>query len=131
MKKLNCSILTPERYLFEGNVDLAVVTASDGEMGFLVDHAPLIAELGAGEVRLSEDKKTELFAVEGGIVEIKDNKVTILAERAFKKVELVPEEIEKNIKELQTRTFEKYSDERIVVQTEISNLRSRLKIARK
>jgi len=84
MKKIACTILTPERNLFDGEIAFAVVDAHNGEMGFLVDHAPLISELGVGEVRLSDGKSTEYFVVEGGIVEIRTNKMIILAEKASK-----------------------------------------------
>ena len=80
MKKIKCSILTPDRYLFEGEVAFAVVQAYNGEMGFLVDHAPLISELGLGEIRLQDGKTTEYFVIEGGVVEIRDNKLIILTE---------------------------------------------------
>jgi F-type H+-transporting ATPase subunit epsilon len=58
-RKINCSILTPERTLYEGDVDMAVVQAHDGEMGFLGGHAPLISELGIGEIRLKNANSTE------------------------------------------------------------------------
>lgn len=115
--------------MFEGDVSFAVVQAHDGEMGFLVDHSPIIAELGAGELRLSEANKTERFVIEGGIVEVKSNKMIVLAERAFRKEEIVAVDVERRIKELQEKTFERFSPERYEVQAEISTLRKRLKVA--
>src|SRR3990172_1070888 len=100
MKKIACTILTPERNLFDGEIAFAVVDAHNGEMGFLVDHAPLISELGVGEVRLSDGKSTEYFVVEGGIVEIRTNKMIILAEKASKKEELDKRELEIQLHEL-------------------------------
>lgn len=129
MKKIHCTILTPERYVYEGDISFAVVQAHDGEMGFLVDHSPIIAELGAGELRLSEANKTEHFIIEGGIVEVKANKMIVLAERAFRKNEIVAVDVEKRIKDLQAMTFEPYSAERFEVQAEISTLKKRIKVA--
>ncbi len=100
MKRIKCSILTPERNLFDGETDFAVVQAYNGEMGFLVDHAPLIAELGIGEIRLRDSKTTEYFMVEGGIVEIRNNKMIVLAEKAMKKEELDKKELEIKLKEM-------------------------------
>jgi len=69
--KLQCTILTPDRILYEGDVHFAVVQAYDGEAGFLYNHAPLVSELGIGEVRLRTGELTEFFTVEGGFVEIR------------------------------------------------------------
>ncbi len=93
--KLQCTILTPDRILYEGDVHFAVVQAYDGEAGFLYNHAPLVSELGIGEVRLRTGELTEFFTVEGGFVEINDNKLVILAEDAYA-MRSVKDDIEKN-----------------------------------
>jgi len=133
-RKINCSILTPERSLFEGDVDFAIVQAHNGEMGFLVNHAPLISELGVGEIRLREGKSTEYLVVEGGVVEIKDNRLIILAESAMKKSELDPQEIEaklKELSELKDKEYAKFSNERYLIQLEEEKCKARLKVAMK
>ena len=132
MKKIKCSILTPDRYLFEGEVAFAVVQAHNGEMGFLVDHAPLISELGVGEVRLRDGKTTEYFVVEGGVVEIRDNKLIILAETACKKEELDKQELEEKLKELQEQKQQEikaFSSEWIRLQDTEKRIKARLKVA--
>ena len=131
MKKLQCSILTPERYLFEGEAAFAVVQAYDGEMGFLVDHSPLMSELGSGEVRIYEGQDKQYFVVEGGIVEIKDNKLIILAESAMKKDELNAEEIENRLKVLSEQDIPPFSKERFEIQAESARLKIRLKVAKR
>jgi F-type H+-transporting ATPase subunit epsilon len=132
MKKIKCSILTPDRYLFEGEVAFAVVQVYNGEMGFLVDHAPLIAELGLGEVRLQDGKTTEYFIIEGGVVEIKDNKLIILTELANKKEELNKNELEEKLKELRgqkEQEIKSFSPEWVRFQIEEKRIKARLKVA--
>ncbi|MCU0847209.1 MAG: ATP synthase F1 subunit epsilon [Spirochaetes bacterium] len=133
-RKISCSILTPERSLFEGDVDFVIVQAHNGEMGFLINHAPLISELGVGEIRLREGKSTEYLVVEGGVVEIKDNRLIILAESAMKKSELDPQEIEAKLKELtelKDKEYAKFSNERYLIQLEQEKFKARLKVAMK
>jgi F-type H+-transporting ATPase subunit epsilon len=132
MKKIKCSILTPDRYLYEGEVAFAVVQAHNGEMGFLVDHAPLISELGVGEIRLQDGKTTEYFVVEGGVVEIRDNKLIILAETASKKEELDKPALEEKLKELQEqkeREIKSFSPEWVRFQIEEKRVKARIKVA--
>ena len=132
MKKIKCSILTPDRYLYEGEVAFAVVQAHNGEMGFLVDHAPLISELGVGEIRLQDGKTTEYFVVEGGVVEIRDNKLIILAETASKKEELDKPALEEKLKELREqkeREIKSFSPEWVRFQIEEKRVKARIKVA--
>lgn len=132
MKKIKCSILTPDRYLYEGEVAFAVVQAHNGEMGFLVDHAPLISELGVGEIRLQDGKTTEYFVVEGGVVEIRDNKLIILAETALKKEELDKPALEeklKELRELKEKEIKSFSPEWVRFQIDERRIKARIKVA--
>ncbi len=132
MKKIKCSILTPDRYIFEGDIAFAVVQAHNGEMGFLVDHAPLISELGIGEIRLQDGKDTKFFVVEGGVVEIRDNKLIILAETACAKDELNKQDLEVKLKDLQEqkeREIKAFSPEWMRFQIDEKKIKARIKVA--
>jgi F-type H+-transporting ATPase subunit epsilon len=132
MKKIKCSILTPDRYLYEGEIAFAVVQAYNGEMGFLVDHAPLISELGIGEVRLQDGKTTEYFVIENGVVEVRDNKLIILAEKASKKNELDKVELTARLKELveqKEREIKSFTPEWVRFQDQVRRVKARLKVA--
>jgi len=130
-RKLNCSILTPERTIYDGDIDFVVVQAFDGELGFLPGHSPLISELGVGEIRLRDKTSTDYMIIEGGIVEIKENKLIILAENAMRKDELNKEELEKLHKELdeQQSELDPFSDERSEIKLEQQKIKARLKVA--
>ncbi len=129
--KLNCNVLTPERQIYEGQVDFAVVQAYDGEMGFLYNHAPLISELGTGEIRLRSGDSAEYFYVDGGFVEIKNNSLIILAQQAVSKQDLKPEELESRIKEITALPKPETFEERLNIDIELKKLKARLKIAKR
>lgn len=77
------SIVTAEGPLYEGNIDMLVAPAVDGEIGILTNHHPMVTKLGPGAMRVVNTDKTEqtLF-VNGGYLEVINNKVTILADAA-------------------------------------------------
>ena len=75
-------IVTPDEKIFEGEVVTATFPGSDGSFQILNNHAPYIAMLGFGDIRYTEDKKKEeLLAVDGGVVEVLNNKVVVLVEK--------------------------------------------------
>ena len=123
--KINCCILTPERLLYEGEVDFVAVQAYDGERGFLYNHSPLISELGIGEIRLRSAGRTDYLVVEGGFVEIKANELTILAESAIEKKDLSREEIQYQIDEFSAKS----PKEKLELEIELLKLKARLKVA--
>ena len=80
--KLHLRVVTPERPMYEGEVDAVVVPAHDGEVGILPRHARLLASLGVGELRASIPGGVGRFFVEGGFVQVRDNRVTVLCDGA-------------------------------------------------
>ena len=85
MAKLACDIVTPEAKLYSADeVHFVVVPGSEGEMGFLYDHVPLVSTLADGTVRVQENEGGEFrkFAIEGGYVQVTGKKVIILADKA-------------------------------------------------
>ncbi|MDI1354617.1 MAG: ATP synthase F1 subunit epsilon [bacterium] len=78
---MKLEIITPDKKLFEGEVKFASFPGSEGSFGVLDNHAPLIATLKAGKVELTElDNTRQEFMVKSGVVEVRNNKVTVLAE---------------------------------------------------
>ncbi|MBO9154632.1 ATP synthase F1 subunit epsilon [Chitinophaga sp. GCM10012297] len=76
-------ILTPERKLYTGEVYGIQLPGTDGSFEVLDRHAPLIAALGKGKMKVLKDKThTEQFTIEGGFVEVLNNKATVLVEGA-------------------------------------------------
>ena len=81
-KTFNLSVISPERKVFEGEVRFVVVPAYDGEVGILHGHAPLMALLGDGTLRIETGTATRLFHVSGGFVQVSDNEVSVVSEAA-------------------------------------------------
>jgi F-type H+-transporting ATPase subunit epsilon len=79
---LKVSVISPERTVFEGEADMVVVPAWDGEMGILRGHAPMLVLLGKGSLRIRTKGGEQRFDVEGGFLQVVDDIVTVLSERA-------------------------------------------------
>ena len=84
MNALNIYIATPEAEVFSGEAQKVTVPGKDGRFQILKDHAPIISTLGKGNVNIDlEGGKAENFSVDGGVVEVLDNKVNILVEKVI------------------------------------------------
>jgi len=79
---IRCEIVSQDRTVFQGDVDIVVLPGAAGEMGILPHHAPVLAILKYGVIKIRRDGKEELFAVAGGLAEVQPEIVTILADAA-------------------------------------------------
>ncbi|MCO5253810.1 MAG: ATP synthase F1 subunit epsilon [Bacteroidia bacterium] len=75
---LEIKIITPDTTLFEGNADSIILPGAKGSFQVLKGHAPVVSNLVKGNVEVGNGTKNESFAVEGGIVEVLNNKVIVL-----------------------------------------------------
>ena len=78
---LHVSVISPEASLYEGDATSVVVPAYDGEMGILTDHAPMMALLGKGELRIEGPGGSKKFTVEGGFLQVLANNVRVVTEK--------------------------------------------------
>lgn len=86
-------LLTPDGSKFEGELQSATLPGVYGSFQILFNHAPIVSALGIGRIELVDKESHEsLYAVTGGFVEMKDNLLTILAEKAEEKTEIDKEE---------------------------------------
>jgi len=79
---IRCEIVSQDRTVFEGDVDIIVLPGAGGEMGILPKHAPVLTTLKYGIVKVRKGGKEELFTVAGGVAEVQPDIVTILADAA-------------------------------------------------
>lgn len=80
---IHVDLITPERQVYSDDVDFIAAPAADGEIGILPNHAPLLAQLGIGELRLKKGNNVSHIAVTGGFLEVqKGSQVSIFAETA-------------------------------------------------
>ena len=79
---LQLQIVTPERQVYSDTVDSVQLPGSEGELGVLPHHAPLVSTLGVGELRFRKDGIEESFAIVGGFLQVRPDRVVVLAETA-------------------------------------------------
>ncbi|MEO6331637.1 MAG: ATP synthase F1 subunit epsilon [Gemmatimonadaceae bacterium] len=80
---LKVSVISPEALLFEGEAQSVVAPAFDGSLGILTGHAPMVTLLGNGELRLEgASAGSKRFAVDGGFLQVEDNNVRVVTEKA-------------------------------------------------
>lgn len=80
--KLNLEVAVPERLMIREDVEEVQVRGTDGYLGILPGHAPLMTGLGAGVLRFGKEGETRCMAVHGGVMEVLPDRVRILADRA-------------------------------------------------
>ena len=79
---IQLEIVTPERLAYADTVDAVVLPGSEGELGVLPHHAPLVSTLGVGELRIRKGATEEAFAIAGGFLQVRPDKVVVMAEMA-------------------------------------------------
>ncbi|MFT6873235.1 MAG: F-type H+-transporting ATPase subunit epsilon [Roseivirga sp.] len=73
-------VVTPDKKIFEGEASSVTFPGSDGEFQVLSGHAPMISALGKGKMTIKASGKDEVVVIDGGVVEVLNNKVIVLAE---------------------------------------------------
>ena len=79
---LHLEIVTPEKLAYEDDVDMVLVPGIDGELGILPHHTPLVSLLGVGELKIRKGGGEESFAIAGGFLQVRPDKVVVMAETA-------------------------------------------------
>jgi len=79
---LRLEIITPERVVYTDDVDMVIAPATEGYVGILPHHAPLLTTLGPGEFRVKKGGVEEVLAVFGGFMDVRGDRVVVLTEDA-------------------------------------------------
>ena len=79
---IRCEIVSQDRMVYEGDVDIVVLPGAEGEMGILPHHAPLLTTLKYGFIKVRQQGEEQIFTVAGGVAEIQPDIVTVLADSA-------------------------------------------------
>jgi F-type H+-transporting ATPase subunit epsilon len=98
-EKIHLEIVTPEKQLFSGAVDSVTVPSTTGCLGILPGHAPLLAELGIGEISYAIGDRTDFLFCSWGFIEVLPDRVVLLAQTA----ELASDIDEKRAEEAKSR----------------------------
>lgn len=109
-RTLFCRVITPERIVFDGEVEMVVATISDGEIGVLADHVPIISTMKIGNVRLNRGSaERKVFATSDGFFKVSENLVQVLVEEAVPVEEIDVTSAERRISEAE-RELEEAGD---------------------
>ena len=116
MKQFKLEIISPNEIVFENEIDLVIFPGSEGDFGILTDHMPFLTSLRVGIVYIYLEKKIiETFLVTGGIVEVSQNRCSLLTEEVINtnsvssksKTEESSNKDEINLKRLKEKALEK------------------------
>ena len=99
--KIPFDLVSPERLLLSRPVDMVTVPGSEGYMGVMAGHAPLVSTLRAGMIDMLDDGVDTRFFIRGGFAEINATKITVLAEEAIPMTELDLAVLDQRIKDAQ------------------------------
>ncbi len=88
-RQLFCRVITPEEIIYDGEANLVVARIADGDLGVMVDHAPLVSSVEPGEVRIKEGEEQHVYATSDGFFKVSENLVQVLVEEA-----IAPDEID-------------------------------------
>lgn len=89
MAGIKCEVITAERVVYSGEVDMVIAPGAEGQLGILPHHAPLMTSLTVGELRLKKEGEDEVcIAIGGGFMEVLSNRVTVLADAAERAEEI-------------------------------------------
>ncbi|MBI1297511.1 F0F1 ATP synthase subunit epsilon [bacterium] len=129
---IEVEIVTPRRQLFAGEVEMITLPGADGQMGVLHNHAPLLTILSIGEIVLHLlDGGQDYIAVSGGVVEVRPNKVIVLAQSAERADEIDIERAQAALQRAQESIRNRDTEERRPVELALERSRMRLKVAEK
>ena len=121
-------IVTPERAVFSEEVDSVVCPGVEGELGVLPHHAPLLTTLGFGELRIRRGGQEESFAIAGGFLQVRPDKVVVMAETADLASEIDLEKAEAARKEAERAISEGFEEPADLARARASLQRALLRI---
>ena len=132
---LKLDIVTPEKKFFSGEVDNVYLPGTEGELGILPGHVPLVTGVKPGELRYSIDGQVEELAIGAGFVEVTQEKVTVLTDLAVTDTEIDEAKAEEAMRRaeeaLSSIDHSENTDEVAALQASIARSMAQLKLKRK
>ncbi len=129
---MQLDIVTPEKKAFSDQIDSVVVPGVEGEMGILKSHAPLVTTLNPGELRYLKDGEEHSLAIGTGVVEISNDRVSVLTDMALDESEIDEDAVEKALARAQDSMKEISTPEEVAaVQVSIQKSLAQLHIKRR
>jgi len=132
---IRCEIVSQDRTVFAGDVDIVVLPGAAGEMGILPKHAPVLTTLKYGVVKVRMGGKEELFFVAGGVAEVQPNIVTILADRGSENIQEIDvdraEAAKKRAEEYLSKSVPADTDRYLIMEAALRRANLRLDVVRR
>src|SRR5947209_19339933 len=130
MAKLNVDIVTVEGRRFQGEADFVVAPGSEGQLGILPHHIPLLTPLATGSVKVRNNNEEQFFFVSGGFLEVRPDQVTILADAAERAEDIDEARAEDARRRAQSSIEQKASDADLASATAaLARAEARLRLA--
>jgi len=129
---IKLEIVTPETKTFSDNVDMVTLTGTEGEMGILPQHMPLMTQLVAGEIIARKGNENIFLAVGDGFVQVTGERVAILTDMAILAENIDEAKAEEARQRAEARLAEKLNDEdAAMVSAALANSLAQLKVKRR
>ena len=129
---IKLEIVTPEAKIYSDDVDMVTLTGSEGEMGILPQHMPLMTQLVAGEIIVQKGGETIFICVGDGFVQVTGDRVAILTDMAIEADNIDEAKAEEALRLAESRMAEKISDEEAAhVQAALTHATTQLKVKRR
>ena len=130
-KFLNLEIVSPEKKVFKGNVSAVTVPGESGEFQVLYNHAPIVSILEIGRVKVKKENNDEdIYAISGGVIEVNNNNVSVLAETIELSSEIDKKRAENALEKAEAKVLTKEDVEtKEAVYDAIRRAKNRIKIA--
>jgi len=131
MATIKLEIVTPEAKIFSDDVDMVTLTGTEGEMGILPQHMPLMTQLVAGEIVAQKGKDTIFLAVGDGFVQVTGDRVAILTDMAIAADNIDEAKAEEARQLAEGRLAQKITDEEAAhIQAALAHATTQLKVKR-
>ena len=128
---IKLEIVTPEAKIFSDDVDMVTLTGTEGEMGILPQHMPLMTQLVAGEIVAQKGKDTIFLAVGDGFVQVTGDRVAILTDMAIAADNIDEAKAEEARQLAEGRLAQKITDEEAAhIQAALAHATTQLKVKR-
>lgn len=129
---IKLEIVTPEAKIFSDDVDMVTLTGTEGEMGILPQHMPLMTELVASEIIVQKGKENIYLAVGDGFVQVTGDRVAVLTDMAINAKHINEAKAEEAMRRAKARLEEKVTEEDAArLQAAIVHATTQLKVKRR
>ena len=127
---LRCIVVTPEETVLEVDADYVALPLYDGEIGIGLHHSPMIGRMGCGELRIRTGSETKAYYVDGGFVQVADNVVSLLTNRALPAADVDIEVAQEQLRTALSKSAK--GDEELAVRDRlVTQARAQVRVARR